>query len=562
MLIAVYSRKSKWSERGDSVENQVQMCTEYIRSSINGGNQAQIRVYEDEGFSGKNTKRPQFQQMMNDMRSLHFDYLVCYRLDRLGRNLADLVWLIEKLNRCRTEFISIREKFDTAAPAGKAMLYFSGVLAQMEREQIAERVRDNMYMLARSGRWLGGRTPAGFGVCEERSVMPDGKVKKWFRLCAIDAELSDIRLIFSHYEQSASLTETADWCGLCGITGREGRAYTARAVREILGNPVYCRADRQAWDYFYKKGCRMCTDREKADGTFGFTAYARTGCSEYKGRKNPACQWIIAAGRHEGVIPGKTFVKIQRMLERNRRGGKRDARSTQSLLSGLFFCGCGGRMRPKYYGVRQTEPDGTRRFSYRCAIRDDTKAAACQSGPVQGNSLDRTVCDFLLKLTDRQFSVDELLQKARERAAEDSTNLSLQHRQIRKQIRECEERKRRLICALEYESRSLSFIRETEAQMERLEHRKKALSELLVCEGKNYAVKELGTLSFQELFAGLTDARKREYIKIRLQKAVWEKEEVHLYVYASPEQICAVEGLSVSVCDTSLSRTRWDLPQR
>ena len=72
MLIAIYSRKSRWSARGESVENQVRMCMEYISANIPGGAEAKILVYEDEGFSGKNTKRPRFQQMMEDMRKNHF----------------------------------------------------------------------------------------------------------------------------------------------------------------------------------------------------------------------------------------------------------------------------------------------------------------------------------------------------------------------------------------------------------------------------------------------------------------------------------------------------------
>ena len=56
---------------------------------------AQILVYSDEGFSGKDTNRPEFQKMLEDMKQRPFQYLVCYRLDRLGRNLADLAWLIE-----------------------------------------------------------------------------------------------------------------------------------------------------------------------------------------------------------------------------------------------------------------------------------------------------------------------------------------------------------------------------------------------------------------------------------------------------------------------------------
>ena len=167
MRIAIYVRKSKWTGRGESIENQILMCREYIEKFIEDSREAEILVYSDEGFSGKDTNRPQFQKMLEDMKQGPFQYLVCYRLDRLGRNLADLALLIEKLNREHTEFVSIKEHFDTSTPMGKAMLYFSGVLAQMEREQIGERVRDNMFLLAKSGRWLGGSTPLGFHVREK-----------------------------------------------------------------------------------------------------------------------------------------------------------------------------------------------------------------------------------------------------------------------------------------------------------------------------------------------------------------------------------------------------------
>ena len=162
MVIFIYSRKSKWTGRGESVENQIAMCRDYIQRHIDGAGGADIIEYEDEGYSGKNTNRPRFQEMMQEIRNGGCNYLVCYKLDRLGRNLADLANLVETLNKLNVSFISIKEQFDTSTPIGKAMLYFAGVLAQMEREQIAERVRDNMVMLARKGRWLGGNTPLGF----------------------------------------------------------------------------------------------------------------------------------------------------------------------------------------------------------------------------------------------------------------------------------------------------------------------------------------------------------------------------------------------------------------
>ena len=201
MKIFIYSRKSKWTGRGESVENQLTMCREYIQYNIEGADKAEIVEYEDEGYSGKNTNRPQFQKMMSDIKQGQCSYLVCYKLDRLGRNIADLANLIETLNKLNVSFVSIKERFDTSTPIGKAMIYFAGVLAQMEREQIAERVRDNMIMLARKGRWLGGNTPLGFRAEAEEKISINGKNKKSFRLVMDDEEIKVVQFIFQEYLQ-------------------------------------------------------------------------------------------------------------------------------------------------------------------------------------------------------------------------------------------------------------------------------------------------------------------------------------------------------------------------
>ena len=179
MKVAIYSRKSLFTGKGESVENQIEMCKQYIKFSMVDVEVADddIFVYEDEGYSAKDLKRPQFQQMMKDLDTYKFEYIVCYRLDRLSRNVSDFSGLIEKLNNKGVNLICIKEHFDTSSPMGKAMMYITSVFAQLERETIAERVRDNMHLLARTGRWLGGTPPTGYQGAEESEVIVDGKVK-------------------------------------------------------------------------------------------------------------------------------------------------------------------------------------------------------------------------------------------------------------------------------------------------------------------------------------------------------------------------------------------------
>ena len=97
MRIAIYTRKSVYTGKGESIENQIEMCKEYISLKIKDSHEADIIIYEDEGYSGKNTERPKLQKMLKDIRKERFDYVICYRLDRISRSVSDFSNLIEDL---------------------------------------------------------------------------------------------------------------------------------------------------------------------------------------------------------------------------------------------------------------------------------------------------------------------------------------------------------------------------------------------------------------------------------------------------------------------------------
>ena len=160
--IAIYSRKSKFTGKGESIGNQVELCKEYVRNLFGDSYGDRCVVFEDEGFSGGNLLRPDFMRMMDEVRKRKFKAIVVYRLDRISRNISDFTSLIDELTKLNVSFVSIREQFDTSTPMGRAMMFIISVFSQLERETIAERIRDNMYELAKTGRWLGGNTPIMF----------------------------------------------------------------------------------------------------------------------------------------------------------------------------------------------------------------------------------------------------------------------------------------------------------------------------------------------------------------------------------------------------------------
>ena len=91
----IYSRKSKFTGKGESIENQIELCRQYIAMHFGEDAAENVLVYEDEGFSGGNLERPQFKKMMKDSQKIAFAAIVVYRLDRISRNIGDFAKLIE-----------------------------------------------------------------------------------------------------------------------------------------------------------------------------------------------------------------------------------------------------------------------------------------------------------------------------------------------------------------------------------------------------------------------------------------------------------------------------------
>ena len=198
-IIAIYSRKSKFTGKGESIGNQVELCKEYVRVHFGDADAENTVVYEDEGFSGGNLNRPDFKKMMDVAKKRKFKAIIVYRLDRISRNISDFASLIEELARLDISFVSIKEQFDTSTPMGRAMMYIASVFSQLERETIAERIRDNMHELAKTGRWLGGTPPTGYASEAVKSVTIDGKSKKACKLKLIPEEADIVKMIYNLY---------------------------------------------------------------------------------------------------------------------------------------------------------------------------------------------------------------------------------------------------------------------------------------------------------------------------------------------------------------------------
>lgn len=410
--IAIYSRKSKFTGKGESIGNQIELCKEYIQTHYTEIPQDHILVYEDEGFSGGNLNRPDLKKMMEAARQRRFKAIIVYRLDRISRNISDFSSLIEELSRLDIAFISIREQFDTGTPMGRAMMYIASVFSQLERETIAERIRDNMHELAKTGRWLGGTTPTGYASESVQKVTIDGKAKKACKLKLILEEAEIVRLIYSLYIEHDSLTSVEAELIKRGLKTKNNKLFTRFSIKSILQNPVYMIADVNAYDFFIKENADLNSAKDEFDGVHGMMVYNRT--RQEKGKAVtylPPDEWIAAVGLHPGIIPGKTWISVQDSLNRNKCKAYRKPRNNEALLTGLLYCVCGSRMYPKI--SKRKTADGKPIYTYVCKLKERSKRTLCNSKNANGNTLDMAVIEQIKLLEDDKGSFIDQLEQSR-----------------------------------------------------------------------------------------------------------------------------------------------------
>jgi len=147
MRAAIYARVSTVEQEP---ENQLKELRQHCE--LRGWT---TREYVDKGVSGAKDRRPALDDLLRDAKRRRFDVLVCWRLDRLGRNLRHLILLLDELQALKIGFVTLNEGIDTSTPAGKLQLHILSAIAEFERERIRERVVAGLQRARSQGKRLG-----------------------------------------------------------------------------------------------------------------------------------------------------------------------------------------------------------------------------------------------------------------------------------------------------------------------------------------------------------------------------------------------------------------------
>lgn len=359
--VAIYVRVSttNQAEEGYSIEEQKDKLSSYC----NIKDWSVYKIYTDGGFSGSNTKRPALEQLIRDAKKKLFDTVLVYKLDRLSRSQKDTLYLIEDVFiKNGIEFLSLQENFDTSTPFGKAMIGLLSVFAQLEREQIKERMQLGKLGRAKSGKsMMWARSSYGYDYHRETGTVTINPVQSLA-----------IKFIFEQYLSGRSITKLRD-----DLNDKYPKEidWNYRTVRMILANPVYC------------------------------------GYNQYKGQVYP--------GNHEPIITEEDFNKTQEELKirQNTAAEKFNPRPFQAkyMLSGIAQCGyCGA---PLTITLGTKRKDGSRNIRYQCKNRfprttrgvttyNDNKK--CNSHFYEKADIEENVLHQISKLQNDTSYLDEL----------------------------------------------------------------------------------------------------------------------------------------------------------
>ena len=305
--VAIYIRVSTVHQIDkDSLPMQRQDLIAYAKLMLNTDDYV---IFEDAGYSGKNTYRPRFQEMMSQIRQGLFSHLLVWKIDRVSRNLLDFATMYAELKQLGVVFVSKNEQFDTSTAMGEAMLKIVLVFAELERNMTSERVTATMISRASNGQWNGGRVPYGYDY---------DKNSQEFSICQQEAEI--VKLIHDKYEELRSLVREARFLNEHGYLTRAGNLWSPVSILIILRNVFYC------GDYRYnvlKEG-----DRQRP--------------------KDPS-EWVTVPDHHIPIISREQKDRIIGILDTNSRLSKsrntyKSAKYTH-VFGGLLICGnCGKPM--------------------------------------------------------------------------------------------------------------------------------------------------------------------------------------------------------------------------
>lgn len=370
--------------------------------------------YIDEGLSAKDTRRPELQRLLADMRRGRVNLLLVTDISRLSRSIRDFCVLLDDMNRAKAKFLSLKDQFDTSTPAGEMMLFNMINLAQFERRQISERVAMNFHSRALRGLRNGGPAILGY------QVDPANKS----RFVVSEKEADEVRLIFNMFIEEGSTYRAAAKLRQLGITPKapstksnsdDEAQWTTQTLQNMLRNYSYI-------------GLREVNKVYKHENQEDLKTHQRH-------------QLVKAAW--PAIISEETFATAQRMLDANQALERSRLEKSQwraFVLSGYSACGeCG---RPLVGSTGHGRVSSTRYYIHRPI---EGKSVTCSVKCFRADEIEEAVVNHLEMVIEKAGYLDGIEKTLAAQGGDTVSLLAVKKRKLEQKIAKAEKSIKALI---------------------------------------------------------------------------------------------------------------------
>lgn len=302
MNVVIYARYSSHNQTEQSIEGQIEVCTEFAKRN----DYTIIGEYIDRAFTGTNDSRPQFQKMIEDSSKKTFEGILVYQLDRFARNRYDSAMYKNKLKKNGVRVFSARENISDDA-SGVLMESVLEGMAEYYSVELSQKVKRGMKINAEKFLYNGGSIPLGLRVDKNKKYQID------------DDTAPIVKKIFDMYLNGHTMTEIIKCLNDKKIKTSFGNEFNKNSIRTILLNKKYI-------------------------GIYSFHG---------KETRN-----VIPK-----IIDEETFIKVQEIMEKNKQAPARAKSKTEYLLTTKLFC---GTCKEMMVGICGTSKNGVVHNYYSC----------------------------------------------------------------------------------------------------------------------------------------------------------------------------------------------------
>lgn len=416
--VYIYTRVStSMQTEGYSLDAQ----KERIRQYANAFNFEISGEYEDAGKSGKNIGgRPEFSKMLEDIEANKdgVSYVLVFKLSRFGRNAADVLSSLQRMQDCNVNLICVEDGIDSSKDAGKLIISVLSAVSEIERENILVQTMEGRKQKAREGKWNGGFAPYGYKLVSGKLEIEETEAKA-------------VRIIFNKYINTSmganGVAKYLEQKGIKKIERQNGNSplFSAHLVRQILANPVYV----------------------------GKIAYGRRSNQKVTGTRDKyhivkQDDYMVFDGIHTAIVDLEIWEQAQEKLKEQAKLYEHVNKGKDEkihLLSGLLRCPiCNSGM----YGNKSVKKkkDGSPYkdyFYYGCKHRTPVRGNKCTfSKQLAEDTLDNAVAEIISKLISNPKFASIMQEKINIKT--DTTEIEKEIANLQKQLGQCIGTKRSL----------------------------------------------------------------------------------------------------------------------